>query len=422
MITHNIFRNTMKLSVLVILALASSTTLFGASDSVQLGPGYMNDVFYQFGTQKKTELPSKNWDIAFEVPGFSSSIITNSGNGVRLWAVPNSTYESFAKPVDTNAVFKTPELHNSFTNWSSGAFNRGIDFNTGDFGWGEYNSSTHAVSGTTLFVIQLLDKQYRQILIDVLQNKTYTIRVANIDGSNAQNYDIRKDDFMKRNFAYFSLVNAQTVQREPVAEEWDLLFGTYTGLSGQAMDTPYPVRGVLANRNVQVAMYKGPNRETIQHSTLSFDTSYQAIGYDWKSFNGTAYDIDAERAYFVKRSDGRVFRLWFTEFKGSSNGNISFDTEEMIGSSVRDGESPVASMSVYPNPAPRGECVVVLNAERSAEPAVLKVYNILGDEVSTQSLTLGKELTLTVHDLQSGVYTLCLQVGKNFVSRKLIVD
>ena len=53
------------------------------------------------------------------------------------------------------------------------------------------------------------------------------------------------------------------------------------------------------------------------------------IGYDWKEFQGS-YVIVPNRCYFVLDKSANIWRLTFTNFEGTSTGNIEFNTELIV--------------------------------------------------------------------------------------------
>ncbi len=53
-------------------------------DSVFLGSGYVNDIYYSFENGEIHSVDRKNWDIGFYANILSAGIITNDGNGVEL--------------------------------------------------------------------------------------------------------------------------------------------------------------------------------------------------------------------------------------------------------------------------------------------------------------------------------------------------
>jgi len=52
------------------------------SDSVVMGPGYADEIYYSMTNGVVSSSPRNTWDIAFRTRVMSSSILTNDGKGV----------------------------------------------------------------------------------------------------------------------------------------------------------------------------------------------------------------------------------------------------------------------------------------------------------------------------------------------------
>ena len=95
------------------------------------------------------------------------------------------------------------------------------------------------------------------------------------------------------------------------------------------MNQPNSVTCVLCNEGIQVAkalQFGSPSSYT-NFANHNFEYEINEIGYDWKTFDmgSFSYIIDNSRCYFIKDFDNNIFRIYFTEFEGSSTGKISFN-------------------------------------------------------------------------------------------------
>src|SRR5690606_8634888 len=114
------------------------------SDIVGTGEGYANQVWYSMENGEVASAPKDNWDLAFEIPGFSASIRFNEQKGMALFAAPYAVSEWSA--LDTTGMAANWQgLHNDPTSWQRGAFNLYPTSET-DLGWGIYNMVTHIIS------------------------------------------------------------------------------------------------------------------------------------------------------------------------------------------------------------------------------------------------------------------------------------
>jgi len=411
-----------------LLALAAAgmiaSTAASAQTTVSVGQGYANEVYYDLQNGVVRTEPLNAWDIAFQVQGYASSIMINGGAGVTLYSVPGKTVEEWSQPLDTTGMAASwSSWHNSFDTWEGGAFNMETDYNTGNFGWGEYNMNTHVVSGTTLYVINLPDKSTKKIMVEGLSGGTYTFKYANLDGSNEVTATLPKSEFSGKNFGYYSIREGKVVDHEPAIAEWDLLFGKYTDLSN---DMPYVVTGVRANMGVTVAAVESETPATVAApSDDAYTTKITEIGYDWKTFTGTTYAVNDKLAFFVKDQGGSIYRIVFTGFGGSSTGNFVFNQELLGASSVKDEQGAATTAAIYPSIARSGSGVeVVYSLDRPVAGARVTLHDASGRMISTTELDGAAGLhraPITAPDA-SGLYFVTIQSGAQRVSQRLIVQ
>ncbi len=392
------------------------------ADSVSTGSGYKDQVFYSMENGVQSTAPNANWDIAFQISGFSSAILINDANGAELYSVPGSSAESWKQPVDTNGMADSwPKWNNSPFTWDAGAFNMDKDYNTGDFGWGEYSMVTHTVSGTTVYVVKLLNGSYKKIFIDGLASGAYSFRYADLDGSNEVEATLDKKDFPGKNFGYYSLANQDFEDREPATTSWDITFGKYIDFvsAGPGTLMPYAVTGVRINKNVLAAkVIDVPADESIAPEESAFSDTIATIGWNWKTFNmgSNSYDISTTQSYFVKSQAGNLYKLVFTGFTGSSTGRYIFTKTQLSSTSVGQPDSPVGVMALHPNTAVAGETVqVVFSTEQPVGQAFIAVYDMTGRELLQQALPTGstglQSVDVRTSSLHSGMYIVVLNLN-----------
>jgi len=166
----------------------------------------------------------------------------------------------------------------------------------------------------TLYVIKLSDGSYKQIFIDQKHSvdNIYDFRFANLDGTGEQIVNLDLSMYTDKNFLYYSLVNNQEVDREPLSSSWDLLFTRY-----YSEDIYYFVTGVLSNINTQVAEVTGVDPESAVFNEGDLSDNISTIGYDWKSFDMStfSYNVVDSLTYFVKTPAQKVYKLVFTVSK-----------------------------------------------------------------------------------------------------------
>lgn len=422
--------NRILLSIFSLSCLLTTASLHAQSvnEVVSVGPSYSSEAYYDMEDGLVKTAPLNEWDIAFQINGFSSAIATNGGTGVRLYLVPEKGVEDFGTAIDTTGLSASwTAWYNSATTWDMGAFNLGSDYETGNFGWGAYNMVTHTVSGTALYVIILPDGTAKQIMIDGLLSGTYSFSYANLDGTGKTTASIKKSDYAGKNFGYYSISQGTAVDHEPPAENWDLVFGKYITwiAAGPGGVVPYVVTGVRANTGVMVAEVETTTPATEPKPVVDEDytDTITMIGHDWKTFAGGGYTM-RNVVYFVKDQEGNIYRLYFTNFAGAETGNIGFTKENLSVSSVTDAEQTVAQFGIYPNIVEKGNSFnVVFSVERPIADAQLRLFDATGREVysATPGTSVGLRQIPVNADLPSGAYTATLDVDGKRMSNRVIV-
>ncbi len=413
------------LSLLLINALAVSSNAQTIIDTVSIGAGYANQKWYSLQNDEQGSTQSKdNWDIAFEITGFSASILANDQKtNLVVYKAPYSVANY--NTIDTAGINSWKKLYNSDTTWEVGAFNKGGVFaNPFYLGWGTYDVSTHIITGDSCYVIKLSATSFKKIKIDNLSGGIYSFSYANIDGSSPQSQTINKTSYPGKNFAYFDLTNNTAIDREPVSANWDLTFVKYTTF----IPIAYGVTGVLNNKGVTVAQADNvTSPETYSNwSDHSQTTAINTIGYDWKYFDlGTStWKLSTDTVYFVKSKPGDIWKLRFTDFGGSTNGNFRLEKERLSLVSINElNGNKIATLSVYPNPLTQDAVNVIFDLEKQVEKTLLKVFDATGQEVYTENLNATQGLyshTLNTNIFSAGIYFLSLYVDGNVVTQKLI--
>ena len=394
---------------------------------VTMGAGYANNVFYNLADQDDTTIASNTWDIAFyRVSSLDKGIRINDGGKLSVFEASNNIADWSTISVTNEANWT--QLYNSDAAWNEGAFDRG----SAAFGWGNYNSTTHAVTGTVIFVVKKpgatgSPAQYTKVKIDQYAGGTYTFTYAKWDGT-AWGADVTKTVANTSNtgktFNYFSFTTEDLVDFEPVATEWDFLFTQYTtdypnpGQPGTTI--PYVVTGVLQSPNVKIAK---TTDATANVEDLSANIS--VVGYDWKTFTGGSYTINTNTNYFVKRNNSDVvYKVNFTQFAGSSTGIVKFNIDNTATLSVEEVASGV-SFDVYPNPSTDKIINVVYDIQTAnSAQNTIAIYSLSGAVVykaqaNTQNGFYSQ--TLDLSHLSSGMYMLEFKSGDKSEMKKIIL-
>lgn len=409
----------MKHLILSIIALALINYGFAqTTGSTSMGPGYANQVYYNLDNGDVKSSIRNSWDIAFDVSGFGYGILINDGNNTNLYKY-NGGLNDYAT-LDTTGLASWALAYNSDSSWSEGAFNRITNGTSTDLGWGEYSTITHTMVGTNIYVIELSDGTFKKIIIESLVSGIYRFKYADIDGANEVATTITKSDYEDRNYAYYSIINGEELDLEPENDSWDIVFtkfvtSNYNGTPNQV------VTGVLVNKGIAVSKVTGiPADEVTFDDTTNFpfSTTISEIGWDWKKLNYTtfAWEITDSLSYIIKREDGSIFHLAFTDFGGSSNGNIEFTIAKDVALSTNNFINN-NQLEVYPTVLTQGQSIHIQN-EGTSEATSINLYNTNGETVITTPFVN----TLNTSNLASGMYHLSVQFADGVINQKVIIQ
>lgn len=412
------------LSVCIALS-ALATNAQSTNDSVSIEAGYANQTWYSLENGTLESAPKDEWDLAFEINGFASSIRLNHVNGNKLWVYAHGDTADWSS-IDTTGISSWPALFNSDTSWARGAFNVNAEVgNDFDLGWGVYNMITHHVVGDSLYVINH-NGTFKKLWIVSLASGSYTFRLADLDGSNEIERSLQKSAYPEKNFGYYSIANDAFLDREPIRYNWDLLFTQYSAIIPNFGG--YPSTGVLLNNGVKAAkVYPVNDTETFNdHESATFRSEINGIGYGWKSINMSTFqwDIADSTVYFVQSMEGAIWKLVFSGFGGSANGMYYFTKEKLVeeepeGLTGHNGQNTL--FDVYPNPATGGMINVVLS---NAGTTQLSLTDINGRAVRQQTVASDGLQThaLQTADLPAGLYFLSMQSEGSSISKKIIIQ
>lgn len=432
----------LQMIVLIFIAFVFTAKSVTISDSVLLGQGYKNEVWYNINTGFVKESDNTNWDIAFENGGMEGGIHANGAKGIRVWVVPNKTLEDFKSfsAKDTVGMAGSWEYSlNSEDTWSIGAFNLGKNgFDTdGDYGWGAYDMGTHYIVGDKIFVVKLNNTTFKKFYVESLAAGEYSFVYSNLDGTEESLGKVSKKSSAGRNFGYFSLGKAEFIDREPISADWHIAFGKYevNYPNGEGGFMPYPVTGVRSNKGVRVAKVTGVAPETaapIEWVEDNYLTKITTIGADWKTFNmaTNTYDLKQDWVYFlsddaIENLKPQIYRLYFTGFTGTSNGLIKFQKEALPVSVIEKDGNKIADFAVYPSIINSGDNLnIAINNFSSLSNAKIEILNLEGIVLESFNAQLSNALLALETGklkLSTGMYFVKVTIDNKSGIEKLIV-
>lgn len=415
---------TMKQIITLSLALSASVVLQAqTSVTVSTAAGISDQVWYSLQNGEVDNAPLAEWDLAFEMTGFTSSILVNTAKGLVVYETPSAI--GFWDNVNTLDSANWTRIDNSDTSWSAGALTHGNNLVNPDglnVGWGDYNMATHVIAGSRIYAIQLADATtWLKLRINSLSNGVFSFTYANLDGTGSHDATLVKTDFTGKNFGYWSFETNATLDREPATTDWDLLFTKYIGF----VPTAYPVAGVLQNKGVTALQVDDVPTADAEWTSAPFSTEMNIIGSDWKSydFDLNAYTTVPDRTYFVKDGAGNIWKLVFTAFGGSTTGDMTFEQELVSSTGIAEAAARQGTLLVQPNPVTDGNVELVMDVP--AHEGTLQVYNAAGQLMMDRAWkgTPGLSVRgLDVSGLSKGLYTVRFSSSVATVTAKLAID
>lgn len=410
------------LSLLAIVGVAfSAHAQSWVSDSVAMGTGFVNDVFYGMTNNTVKAENNLNWHLAFSMnTGDSSSIWANHNTGNAYVKVYNIHKDkSQWGSVAVSDTLAADLCYNYDNEWSQGALNDIYSPNIFNFGWGTYEPVSHQIVGDSIFIIKTNNTMYK-VMIDSLEtvSMTYYFRVGDIVGNTTNSYTITKaGKFANTLFAHFNLVSGTDTLREPNKNDWDILFTRYNTLASQGGPAiPYNVVGVLGNNSALFTRAQNVHVDTafVNYATYTnpWSKMISTIGYNWKSFNGAGYVIPDSNSYFIKDKNGAMFQLQFESYT-TTGGVITFRKRVITPTQVGSVESNFNQLAIFPNPAQDNINLVVDAKENTSSK--ISLMDITGKVVYSVQVEFNSGMNaflLPTQNLLNGNYLLMIQ-GKN---------
>jgi hypothetical protein len=408
--------------LLSFLGLAAISNAQLVQDSVTMGAGYANNIWYSLENDEQgTAQAANNWDLGFATSispsnPLAASIIFNNKIGA-IYAIPGTDGTDLAT-ADTTGLYTWATLYNSELTWSEGALNAASAGGT-DYGWGNYDAVNHTgIVANRVFAIKYSNGSCKIFTVSLsFMNSEYTVDYSNADHTASGTAAVSITPYATKNYIYYPLAGA-VIDREPASVSWDLLFTQYAANMG----APYPynmVTGILHNVGVEVAeVHPVNNPETdMTFSSVTYSEDINTIGYDWKTYAGS-YTIADSLVYFVKDKDGDYWRLIMTGFSGSTLGKTVFKKEKVTSLSVAENQALISG--IFPNPAVNTVTVLV----DSKSNATVRVMNLTGHiffESSTSSEAL-EAMSISTADFTNGIYMVEVSNGTAATTQRLVVQ
>ena len=415
-------------TILILFFSFSNAQPINPNDSANTSPGNINMVFYNLATRAQTIPSDTDWHIAVSVratnfpyhPLGGTTIRINEAIGVNAYVAPNIDTSGFTT-LDTTGWRNWWHLHDADTSIDEGALNSNRNHSDlFNYGWGEYNETTHNVVGDSVFLIQLPSGEIKKmIVIALVWDTTFYIKYSNLDNSNLQFIHISKgvNDNNDKEFMYLDLYDSTVHDKEPASNAWDLQFLKYAAVDTLGVpDGTMPVSGIWVNEGDSVAKATGVDVTSNAYAGLRFSGNLNTIGWNWKSLVDTTGMVQDSLAYFIKTIPGDIYKLVLTGYNDST-GVFSF--YQTLVAAAPTGISTVeasAQVSLYPNPA-NDMVNIICPASVSSK---YEIMDITGNILIRGNVT-NEPLQINTSRLAAGIYIVNIIDNENVSTRKLVI-
>lgn len=282
---------------------------------------YQNSVYVDFSSNSQAAVNRESWVLGF-YSGNEYRVVLNSAN--------QTTVISTGK-TDITAV--SLEDANSVINIGAASTALAIPSTSVD----AYDGS---LSGTAIAEISAIDTDNKVYLVTYDNHKSprdlwykvkinrsanggYSVQYALVNDTNIKTTEISKNTAY--NFSFLSLDNASTVNVEPEALKWDIMWSFYTINAGR----PYFAQDIIVTNNIagaQAAQVKTTstlnyaNFSKSDLSSITLSSNRLAIGSSWRAVVGPSLGVYTDRFYVVKDPNGSYYKLRFLKMGIGNDG------------------------------------------------------------------------------------------------------
>jgi hypothetical protein len=117
-----------------------------------------------------------------------------------------------------------------------------------------------------------------------------------------------------------------------------------------------------------------------------------------------SYVLNQNRCYFVKDLNNKIWRIVFTQFEGSSSGDIEFNKQDLSSSTSSNNlNSEISSFTIYPNPTNIDATIIYDNNGKQIE---INIYDLAGKNIYSE-IAVGSSLQAKIiptSNLKAGIY------------------
>lgn len=294
---------------------------------VNIESDYSKQVFFDLSNGTiVSENQTHDWELGLATQGDELKIILNESLVMQAGDAGAVSFSSVTSKADAELIYDYPHLHPD---------------SIAIKGWVDLSSGIPVLTNH-VYVIDLgkdpagNQRGYRKMMVTGVDNTQYTLKVAQMDGSNEVTKTVlRNADY---DYAYLKIKDGiEEVTIAPEIQNWDLVFGRYMHIFHQDDGSilPYAVTGALMNNYTTTAYYDTTTFDSIDITlaeSRTFTDQRDLIGYDWKLYDfDKGYIINDDRVYLIKDNDGIYYKLRFLGFLSSTGekGTITFEYQQL---------------------------------------------------------------------------------------------
>jgi hypothetical protein len=276
--------------------------------TLDLGPGYINQVYFDLSTGNFTSNDFKVWDLAFPSDVLMENIRMNDGNSAHL-ALTNTfdIYEKLEVPVDGWQFDESCGCPDSC------AIGQWWEQSTGEI--------------RSKRIVYILDRgeeftedRYFKFQISEYTKEAYKVKFADLDGGDVM--ELKVDIDPEKNFNYLNFAENRICSNEPWNRaDWDLVFRPYRHIYYDLNPiVEYLVVGSLLNP----FMVTAHETTTFEYDEINYDIAskmfysyeWDLIGFDWKAYDRDLdkYAVDHSKVFVIKDTEGVYYKLRFLDF------------------------------------------------------------------------------------------------------------
>lgn len=343
------------LSLLMTGSVLSLNAQTAIQDSVEMGAGYANEVYYKLEDGQKLATPANNWHIGFKTDSYSATIISNAGlpspgmgeAAMAIYKYPNGTNADF-ETVDTTGISNWTAVYDDSISFDMGAFNQGATGHP-NYGWGNYNMANHQIVGNSVYVIKVETSTYK---IDFVKKAlgTITFRYALVGETSGTEVNIALNTtYPTKEFVFFNLETGEVVDKE--MEDWDLWAVKYIDYYNGTIPNQ-SVTGILTNPKWKVAKINVGSESQESHFDVSngtFSTNKNVIGQSYKALVNNVWQVTSDEVYYLQNTNGDIWKWYPTKFVGIGAGKTVFMKEKMATAGLE--STGIQFVEIYPNPS-----------------------------------------------------------------------